>query len=50
PLEEAIAENVRYNVRRLQQATPIVAEFVASGKVKVVGGVYDIATGTVALL
>lgn len=50
PLEEAIAENVRYNVRRLQQATPIVAEFVASGKVKVVGAVYDIATGTVTLL
>ncbi|MDJ1156653.1 carbonic anhydrase [Chelatococcus sp. SYSU_G07232] len=50
PLEEAIAENVRYNVRRLQEAKPIVAEFVRSGRVKVVGGVYDLATGKVSLL
>jgi carbonic anhydrase len=50
PFGEAIAQNVRYNVRRLQEAKPIVSDFVASGKVKVVGGVYDIATGKVALL
>lgn len=50
PFGEAIAQNVRYNVRRLQEAKPIVADFVASNKVKVVGGVYDIATGKVALL
>jgi carbonic anhydrase len=50
PLDEAIAQNVRYNVRRLQEAKPIIAASVASGKVKVVGGVYDIATGKVTLL
>lgn len=50
PLAEAIAQNVRYNVRRLQEAKPIVSEAVAGGKVKVVGGVYDIATGKVTLL
>jgi len=50
PLAEAIAQNVRYNVRRLQEAKPIIAEAVAAGKVKVVGGVYDIATGKVTLL
>ena len=50
PFGEAIAQNVRYNVRRLQEAKPIIADLVASGKVKVVGGVYDIATGKVALL
>ncbi|MBS7702605.1 carbonic anhydrase [Chelatococcus asaccharovorans] len=50
PLDEAIAENVRYNVRKLQEATPIIDAFVKSGKVKVVGGVYNIATGKVSLL
>ena len=50
PLDEAIAQNVRYNVRKLQEAKPVVAELVASGKVKVVGAVYDIATGKVTLL
>ncbi|RAI37657.1 carbonic anhydrase [Rhodoplanes roseus] len=50
PLDAAIAENVRYNVRRLTEAKPIVAKAVADGKVKVVGGVYDIATGKVAMV
>lgn len=49
-LAEATNENVRHNVRRLQSAGPIVSAFVAAGKVKVVGGVYDIATGTVNLV
>lgn len=49
-LQEATAENVRHNVRRLQGATPIVSELVSAGKVKVVGGVYDIASGRVALV
>ena len=49
-LAEATAENVRQNVSRLKVATPIVSEFVATGKVKVVGGVYDIATGAVNLV
>jgi carbonic anhydrase len=49
-LDAAIVENVRYNMERLEDATPIVAEHVASGKVKVVGGVYDIATGKVTMV
>ena len=49
-LAEATAENVRQNVARLKVATPIISEFVAAGKVKVVGGVYDIATGAVNLV
>jgi carbonic anhydrase len=49
-LATATAENVRINVRRLQQAKPIVAEMVKQGKVKVVGGVYELATGKVTLL
>ncbi|MGA7489984.1 MAG: carbonic anhydrase, partial [Xanthobacteraceae bacterium] len=46
-LDAAIAENVRLNVGRLNKAKPIVSAFVADGKVKVVGAVYDLATGKV---
>jgi carbonic anhydrase len=49
-VQEATIENVRHNVRRLQSAGPIVAALVAAGKVKVVGGVYDIASGRVVLV
>lgn len=49
-IDEAIADNVRYNVRKLQKAKPIIDGFVKSGKVKIVGGVYDIATDKVTLL
>ncbi|GAB0113599.1 carbonic anhydrase [Acidisoma sp. C75] len=50
PLAAAIKMNVRYNVRRLQHARPIIAEAVAAGKVKVVGGYYEIATGAVTII
>lgn len=50
PLEAAIEQNVRYNVRKLMKAKPIIAQYVAAGRVKVVGGVYDIATGKVTLI
>ena len=50
PLKAATAENVRYNVEQLKKATPIISEAVAAGKVDVVGGVYDIATGKVEML
>ena len=49
-LKAATAENVRYNVEQLKSATPIISEAVAAGKVEVVGGVYDIATGKVEML
>ena len=50
PLDEAIKQNVRFNVQRLMEAKPIIAEAAAAGKVKVVGGMYDLATGKVALI
>lgn len=50
PLGEAIRQNVRFNVRRLNNAKPIIAEAVAAGRVRVVGGVYDIGTGKVTLI
>lgn len=49
-LDAAIAANVSYNVERLKTAKPILAEMVSQGKVKVVGAVYDLATGKVSLI
>jgi carbonic anhydrase len=49
PLAEATMENVRYNVRRLETTSPVLSGPVKEGKVRVVGGVYDIATGKVNL-
>ena len=49
-LAAATAENVRVNVAYLKAATPIIAEFVADGKLDIVGGVYDIATGKVTMV
>ncbi len=49
-LNAAIAENVRMTARAVVTAQPMVAAMVAAGKVKVAGGVYDIATGAVSLV
>lgn len=46
----AIAENVRQTVRQVTAAKPVLADMIAAGKVKVAGGVYDIATGKVGLV
>ena len=49
-LENAIAENVRRQVARLKTAPPVVQKFYAGKKIDIVGGVYDLATGKVALV
>ena len=49
-LENAVQENVRVGVERLQGLDPILAPRVKNGKVKVLGGVYDLLTGAVTLL
>ena len=46
-VRRAIIANVQYNVRRLQNSPPLLAKMVSAGDLKVVGGVYDIATGRV---
>nr|UXE45112.1 carbonic anhydrase [uncultured bacterium] len=48
--QRAVIANVKYNVQRLQQEKPILAEAVAAGKLKVVGGVYELATGKVTMV
>lgn len=49
-IQRALIANVRYNVQRVSEAKPILADMVASGKLKVVGGLYDLATGKVSLV
>ena len=49
-LAAAIEENVRRNVARLKVAKPILAEKIAAGKLMVTGGVYDLASGKIALM
>ena len=49
-MNAAIAENVRRTTEAVVTAQPMVAALVAAGKVKVAGGVYDIATGAVSLI
>ena len=50
PLENAIKANVEIGVARLQSLEPILAGPVQQGKVKVVGGVYDLRTGGVTVI
>jgi carbonic anhydrase len=49
-VDNAIRANVLLNVRRLQTAEPILAGLVKENRVKVVGGIYDLASGKVAIL
>lgn len=49
-LDRAIAENVRRQVARLKSAGPVVQKLYAGKKIDIAGGVYDLATGKVALL
>jgi hypothetical protein len=46
----AVVANVRFNVQRLQEATPILADMIKAGKLRVVGGFYDLPTGKVILV
>lgn len=47
---QATVENVRLNANRLMVSKPLIGQYVKSGKVKVVGGVYDLETGKVGLI
>lgn len=50
PLENAIRENVKMGVGRLNKLEPILAQRVRGSKLKVRGGVYDLKTGRVTLV
>ncbi|MCK1384620.1 carbonic anhydrase [Bradyrhizobium sp. 21] len=49
-LDNAIRQNVIDNVAKLKSAAPILNAAVEQGKLKVVGGIYRLATGTVDLI
>jgi carbonic anhydrase len=49
-LQAATIENIKQNVRRLQEATPILSKAVQAAQVKVVGGLYDLETGRIELV
>jgi carbonic anhydrase len=49
-LANAIRHNVTLNVEKLRTAAPILKSFVDDGKVRVVGGIYQLRTGRVELL
>jgi len=49
-LDNAIRRNVMLNVDKLKAAAPIVSKFVDDKKVRIVGGVYKLASGKVELL
>lgn len=46
-LAKTIADNVRFQARTLAQASPVIAGAAAQGKLRVAGGVYDLASGVV---
>ncbi len=49
-LESSIAENVRLQVAQLKKSSPIVDKYYADQKIDIVGAVYDLKTGRIALL
>ncbi|MBU6283126.1 carbonic anhydrase [bacterium] len=49
-LANAIRANVELNVAELAASKPVLSELVSSGQVRVVGGIYDLATGKVEFL
>lgn len=49
-LGETIRQNVKIACARIKNATPLIAEKVKAGEVRIVGGVYDLASGEVELL
>lgn len=49
-LHEATVENVRLQMKLLTEKSPILAELVKSGALKIVGGVQDLASGKVEFL
>jgi carbonic anhydrase len=49
-LDQAVEENVRYNVDRLRLDHPVIAKAVNEKRIDVVGGVYTLSTGQVRVL
>jgi carbonic anhydrase len=48
-LDDTIKQNVAINVERLKSATPIIAKAIEDKQIRIIGGVYNLATGRVDL-
>ncbi|MFO7747236.1 MAG: carbonic anhydrase [Orrella sp.] len=49
-IDAATRDNIRLNVRKLQESNPIISERVANGDLKIVGGLYHLDTGRVEMI
>jgi len=49
-LEKVIVQNVRQTMADIRKDSPVLTEMEAPGKIKIVGGIYDLHTGKVTLL
>jgi len=49
-LEKVIVQNVRQTMADIRKDSPVLTEMEASGKIRIVGGIYDLHTGKVTLL
>jgi carbonic anhydrase len=49
-VQQVTIENIKLNTNRLIVSRPLIGPYVKSGRVKVVGAFYDLATGKVTLL
>jgi len=49
-VEKVAEQNVRQTMENIRKDSPVLAEMEASGKIKIVGGMYDLETGKIALL
>ncbi len=46
-IEEVAALNVNFSIEQIRNESPILAEMEKNGEIKIVGGIYDVSTGTV---
>ena len=49
-VEKVIEQNVRQTIADIHKNSPVLSDLEASGKVKIVGGIYDLHTGKITLL
>ena len=49
-VDEGVAANVRYQADILRNSSPVMYEAIESGALRIVGGVYDLATGRVSIV
>ena len=49
-VENATVQNIKNSIERLKQATPLLTDALSKGQLKIVGGIYRLATGKVELV